>query len=763
MSRTNNNKKGVPAAAPKVSTESENKMAPAGKDLSSVERSRGSLMRDLYKRRGILTQKEYMFIEDLFQQGSDSEVKLAYERLLDTDIFFMPDGITSVSDQEWEAKTFLRASQATKSTQDRNWKSMDLSHVNPDYLTSAPSNEESNFESDELGTQERQAHLEQRRNSDGPMFGKMWTAHSTGLQVSKLASQRSLLSRQKNVLLLSKQASRRSLLSRQHGVLTLSKQASRGSLFTSQQSKSPVVDRRKSEGTPSLRSSLPSLFQKSDVKRKSVSFLNVPIEVEEVGSEGSEGFEIEHVPSDTFSKPSENEPSNSSLDNSLSYIDDLSSQSIHRKQPALCCSNSSSCSSFRSSGKFSSSDSLRSIIKPNDTNDEKKDDEEWEADFEHAFKSARRKTLERPVLIRVASENFYLGEGVEVADFEVKDSLLEARRLDRMTSFGMESANSIRSHSFDETMTFDRLTSTFERTIHRSLSDENISGGSTFFSFETSRLEKMLSGEDDTLDYYDPWQGVDHEYGSEQSLIGRSSFLILGTSGDDLNSQPHVLSPPLMESVLTSVPYSVSGDNLWLKYSLVRDGANLITLLQHARGAKHSILAMETVDGEVFGAFTTEPWRKNWNYFGGGQSFLWKMEHSRKEKCHSLIDQVQMEGEVDIYRCSGQNGYIQLCTQDKIAVGGGSANSLSSEMLDRLPTEAHEWGFGLSLDGDLLHGTSAPSVTFMNPPLSTMHSDGSRFEILNIELWALTPCMSLKEAEKLELGNLFLQRHMRAI
>jgi len=74
--------------------------------------------------------------------------------------------------------------------------------------------------------------------------------------------------------------------------------------------------------------------------------------------------------------------------------------------------------------------------------------------------------------------------------------------------------------------------------------------------------------------------------------------------------------------------------------------------------------------------------------------------------------------------------------------------------------KSHEWGFGLALDGDLLTGTTSPCSTFGNPSLSFVHSDGSRFEIINLEVWTLTPCATLDEALKLELGQLFLESHV---
>ena len=185
------------------------------------------------------------------------------------------------------------------------------------------------------------------------------------------------------------------------------------------------------------------------------------------------------------------------------------------------------------------------------------------------------------------------------------------------------------------------------------------------------------------------------------------------------------------------------------------------TFLQHARGATHCILALETVDGEVFGAFTSEAWRKNWNFFGGTDSFLWRLRHARREKSSSIIDTAHKESEIDVYPYSGANSCVQLCTHDKIAVGGGTGEGVIPD--DNHPTspiiQKHEWGFGLALQGDLLSGTSSPCLTFSSPSLSTEHSDGSLFEIVNLELWTLTPCHSLEDAEKLELGKLFLRRH----
>ena len=284
-----------------------------------------------------------------------------------------------------------------------------------------------------------------------------------------------------------------------------------------------------------------------------------------------------------------------------------------------------------------------------------------------------------------------------------------------------------------------------------------------------------LSSETDSVAQLDPWNVLKDDYAIGYGGGGTLPFHILGVSGDDVNARPHVLSPPLIESLQCFLPDVVSEDNFWMKYSMVRDGASFHTLLQKIRGAHHTIMAIETLDGEVFGSFTSSNWRKNWSYFGTGESFLWKMRESRKKVCHSIIDQAQLESEIDVYPWTGENMSIQLCKNNKIAVGGGTikkegtdgivdpdskASDLCTGAIDRKSSWEEtnsSFGFGLAIDSDMLHGISSPCLTYGSPPLSKAHPDGSPFEILNMEVWTLTPCVSEKEAESLEMRHLFFQ------
>jgi len=322
-------------------------------------------------------------------------------------------------------------------------------------------------------------------------------------------------------------------------------------------------------------------------------------------------------------------------------------------------------------------------------------------------------------------------------------------------------------------MSFGRTSDIFRQGFVRSLSSDDLAGvflgGSRVFLRESSSMREIKVADDDSwslnddedLEFYDAWKVIEDEYENGYGGGNTLPFLILGTSADDIAACPHVLSPPLMESLQAFMPHNKVGENFWMKYSLVRDGASMHTFLRYARGAKYSILAIETVDGEVFGAFTSAPWRKSWNYFGNGESFLWRMRHNRKEKTHSIIDQAQLESEIDVFPYTGENDCIQLCTHDKIAVGGGTGDNGfgSPTALDGTSIHHTEWGFGLTIHDDMLQGTTSPCITFGSPSLSLEHPDGSLFEIVNLELWTLTPCMRLQDAEKLELGKLFLEEH----
>lgn len=277
--------------------------------------------------------------------------------------------------------------------------------------------------------------------------------------------------------------------------------------------------------------------------------------------------------------------------------------------------------------------------------------------------------------------------------------------------------------------------------------------------------------DDSPAEHFDAWEVMNDEYAEEfgfnydpyvQSLDqeDRQTFQILGTSANDLTAQPHVLSPPLMESLMNFLPESLSADNWWLKYSLVRDGASLDTMQNYTRAAEYTVIAIQTTKGDVFGSFNTAPWQVGRNYVGSGESFVWKMRNTRARPCSCLYEQAHMESEVDVYPSSRLNSCYQLCTRKFLGVGSGEidAERMRSEAFsEQIFSNAQqlELGFAFALHNDLQQGTSSPSGTYLNPKLTGSH-DGI-FEVCNLEVWTFTPCVVVDDAENLEMTKHFLR------
>lgn len=307
----------------------------------------------------------------------------------------------------------------------------------------------------------------------------------------------------------------------------------------------------------------------------------------------------------------------------------------------------------------------------------------------------------------------------------------------------------------------------------------NIYGGSGFEVAETDLFDEIYEqdGSHKTEEHYDPWlyQEFD-EHGRK-----RKDLTILGTSHDDVDCHPHVLSPIQMEVLQPFLPESKRGQSFWLKYSLVRDGSSPISFLQQVRASPCTLLVMETVDREVFGGFFSRPWTIQPGYFGTGESFLWRMKHRRhfpgdysnsdsSSSSSSLAEQIEREADLEVFQSEIHyaNDFFQLCTRDRIGAGGGATSIPQDFGPGRGGIHApQDIGFGLvlgcgggsSFGSSLLDCSSSACMTYKSPPLSQCHADGSKFELVNLEAWGFTPCQTEEEARLLEYKKMFLQRN----
>ena len=61
-----------------------------------------------------------------------------------------------------------------------------------------------------------------------------------------------------------------------------------------------------------------------------------------------------------------------------------------------------------------------------------------------------------------------------------------------------------------------------------------------------------------------------------------------------------------MEALQANLPMACREDNFWLKYSLVRNGASIHALESRIVMSKCTIIAIETLQGDIFGCFMTK-------------------------------------------------------------------------------------------------------------------------------------------------------------
>jgi hypothetical protein len=242
---------------------------------------------------------------------------------------------------------------------------------------------------------------------------------------------------------------------------------------------------------------------------------------------------------------------------------------------------------------------------------------------------------------------------------------------------------------------------------------------------------------------------IDHIFQSGIDLED-ARFLILGTSKYDQSCCPHVLTPPLMESLQKHLPWSCADENFWLRYSQNRDGGSIAAMEFKIRMVKNTIVAVETLRGDVFGCFMAEKWRKTGKYELCGESFLWRMKYQvcRSSSMEESIDQDDQTldeisrkvGEIEVYPWTGDNEECQLLSDERIGVGGGGS------------------GFGFVVEDGLWGGSSSPCSTYDNPCLVT--SPDGTFEVANIEVWAMTPFLFADEAEKCQASRRFISENV---
>lgn len=232
----------------------------------------------------------------------------------------------------------------------------------------------------------------------------------------------------------------------------------------------------------------------------------------------------------------------------------------------------------------------------------------------------------------------------------------------------------------------------------------------------------------------------------------------LTLSGYKTSTKPSakLLTNALAEEIRLLVPPRLQLVDTWhLTYSLEQNGVSLATLYERCDGLRGKrggfVLVIKDEVGGIFGAYLSDAPHPSASFYGTGECFLWRahvlpalpdlsslppppsadttnaqrmttLAHpsshkntlsppsSGRETGTSTPERIRFKA----FPYSGVNDYLMFCETGFFSVGGGDGH------------------YGLWLDDNLERGISSTCPTFGNEPLS---DEGSKFEVLGVELW----------------------------
>lgn len=164
-----------------------------------------------------------------------------------------------------------------------------------------------------------------------------------------------------------------------------------------------------------------------------------------------------------------------------------------------------------------------------------------------------------------------------------------------------------------------------------------------------------------------------------------------------LSDTSDLLQDTHIEKLACRLPARAQGYPWRLAYSTVKHGTSLKTLYRNLADVDSPVLlVIKDMDNQIFGAFSTHPFRVSEHCYGTGETFLYSF-------CP----------EIKVYRWTGENSYFVKGNIDSLQMGGGGGQ------------------LGLWLDAELYRGTTTKCATFNNQPLSSQQD----FNIHSLEVW----------------------------
>lgn len=147
-------------------------------------------------------------------------------------------------------------------------------------------------------------------------------------------------------------------------------------------------------------------------------------------------------------------------------------------------------------------------------------------------------------------------------------------------------------------------------------------------------------------------------------------------------------------------PARLVGADWRLIFSTSSDGFSLSSLYRKCSSSTTgpTLICIQDTEGNIFGALISSPIRLSEQFYGTGESFLFRLLPK-----------------FDVYHWSGENPHFARGNTDSLTFGAG------------------EGRFGLWLDSSLCQGRSQSCSTFNNQPLVPKGGD---FVVKSLECWA---------------------------
>uniref|UniRef100_A0A7S3PHU7 Oxidation resistance protein 1 n=1 Tax=Aplanochytrium stocchinoi TaxID=215587 RepID=A0A7S3PHU7_9STRA len=185
--------------------------------------------------------------------------------------------------------------------------------------------------------------------------------------------------------------------------------------------------------------------------------------------------------------------------------------------------------------------------------------------------------------------------------------------------------------------------------------------------------------------------------------------------------QSSILSKEHQRLLMKALPYRKRVCFWQMIYGSDEDGLSLPRMYDSAADEEETLMIIRTVDGDVFGVFVTETWRKHGgrSFYGTGESFVFSCGNVNVSKTEKFP-----ENYFKLYRWTGINECFMSSCESHIAIGAGGE------------------GFAICLDSSF-HGSSRSCETFESP--SFVSSDGYSFSVQSIELFCFPACKAHAE------------------